>query len=123
MTWIVDWNGTEYDIDPGEFTGRELSDIKKRTGFTYRDLMFEALPAFDAEAIRALFWVIDRRTDPGLKFDDYDGPPIKVFIANFAGFPPLVDDVGKVLIAAIPETNGSDSSQSTSDTTPINLND
>jgi phage tail tube protein FII len=57
MTWLVDWNGKEYDIDPGEFTGRELSEIKSRAGFTYRDLMTEALPAFDADAIRAVFAV------------------------------------------------------------------
>jgi len=124
MTWIVDWNGKEYDIDPGEFTGLELSAIKQRTGFNYRKLMTEALPDFDADAIRAVFWTVDRREQPDLKFDGYAGPPMRVFIAGFEGFPPLVEELGKAMSAAMGETSGSDPSQSSTDgAPPINLND
>lgn len=123
MTWIVAWNGRDYDIDPGEFTGRELAEIKRRAGFSYRQLMTEALPDFDADAIRAVFWTVERRQDPNLSFADYDGPPMRVFIAGFDGFPPLVEELGKVLEAAIPATSGSDGSASSTDgAPPIDLN-
>lgn len=122
MTWIVDWNGKEYDIDPGEFTGIELGLIHKRTTLTYRQLMTEALPNFDGDAVRALFWIVDRRTNSGLKFDDYEGPPMKVFIGALAGFPPLVEELGKVVDAAFGTTGSESSASSTDGAPPIDLN-
>lgn len=110
MSWIVPWNGKEFDIDPGEFTGRELSEIKKRTGLAYRALMTEALPELDPDAIRVLFWIVERRTQPDLVFGDYDGPPIRVVLAHFDGFTAAMDEMGKALEKALPPTSGSSGS-------------
>jgi hypothetical protein len=114
MTWIVNWDGREYDIDPAEFTGLEMAAIKQRAGFTYRQLMTEALPEFDGDAIRALFWTVDRRASPDLKFSEYAGPPIKVFRDGFVEFGRVLDELGKA-IPQTPATSGSLSSPTTSD--------
>jgi len=113
MTWLVNWNGTEYDIDPAELTGLEMAAIKQRAGFSYRQLMTEAIPDLDGDAIRVLFWTVDRRTNPDLKFSEYAGPPLKVFLGEFTQFVRLSEDLGKAL--TIPETPGSPSSPSASD--------
>lgn len=119
MSWIVTWEGREYDIDPGEFNGLELSEIKKRAGFSYRQLMTEAIPDLDPDAWRVLFWTIDRRANAELTFGEYAGPPIRLLTENFAGYVPLVDALGKAIDSAIPkptsESDGSESSPSSTD--------
>jgi len=121
VSWIVAWNGRDYDIDPGEFTGRELGEVKKRVGLTFTELMFDALPKFDADAIRAVFWIVDRRDDSTLKFDDYDGPPMKVYLAGLAGWAPLAEAMGKAVNSAVPDPTGSDGSESSTDIPLPNL--
>lgn len=96
MTWTVPWNDKDYDVDPTEFTGLELSRIKQRAGFTFRQLV-SAIGQFDGEALRALFWTVDYRTDPSLKFSEYDGPPLKVVLPHMKAFDDMIGDLGKAM--------------------------
>lgn len=96
MSWIIEWNGREYDVDPSEFSAGELKLIKQRTGLTYRKLI-EAIGEQDGEAICALFWVVDHRADPDVKFTDYQGPPMKLIIAGLDGFNTAMEDLGKAM--------------------------
>jgi hypothetical protein len=115
VSWIVNWDGVDYDVDPTEFSGGELKLIKERTGLTFKKLT-EALGELDGEAICALFWIAKRRTQPDLKFADFDGPPLKLFLANLDGFHAAMDELGKAMgMPETPETSGSESSPSTPD--------
>lgn len=100
MTWIVQWQGREYDVDPSEFSAGELKLIKERTSLSYRKLI-EAIGEQDGEAICALFWIVDRRADPNVKFGDYQGPPMKLVLSNLDGFNAAMEDLGKSM--GIPE--------------------
>lgn len=117
MSWIVNWNGVDYDVDPNEMNGTELKLVKQMTGMLYRDLV-RAVLAFDGEAINAVFWIAVRRTSPDLKFSDFDGPPLKLVLANLDGLNAAMEEVGKAMGMPdeIPETSGSGSSPSTPDT-------
>lgn len=97
MSWIIQWNGKDYDVDPSEFTGLELKKIKLRTGLTYSKLMDAVAREQDGEAICALFWTVDRRTDPDLKFDTYEGPPLKLVLAALDGLNTAMEDLGKAM--------------------------
>jgi hypothetical protein len=115
VSWIINWNGVDYDVDPSEFTGGELKLVKERTGLRYSELVQNIL-AFDGEAICAIFWVAARRTNPELKFSEFDGPPLRLVMANLEGLNAAMDDLGKAMgmpDEENPETNGSDSSPST----------
>lgn len=108
MTWIATWDGVEYDIDPSEFTVEEMRQVKLMTGLSYSKLL-TALPEMDPDAIKALFWVVKRREDHALKFSEFDGPPMKVFMAALAGVDAMADQLGKLLdgvgkMAPAPET-------------------
>lgn len=117
MSWIVTWNDREYDVDPLGFSGLELSLIKQRTGMGFTKLMQEGIPDMDGDALRALFWVVDRRTDPELKFSEYGGPPLRVILPSLPGFiasaEQMADDLGKATTPTI-ETNGSPGSPNSS---------
>lgn len=112
MSRLLDWNGVEIDIDVTELDGWELSEIKKKVGLTYRDLI-EGLQAFDGDSIRALFWIAERRHRPELTFGDYRGPTVKFLAAHMDALVPEGfgndDDPGKAG-GEIPATNGSPSS-------------
>lgn len=117
MSWIVNWNGKEYDVDPLVFSGLELSEIKLRTGFTFRKLIVEGIPDMDPDAIRALFWTVDRRTDSDLKFSEYGGPPAEVWLPAMPAFTKsataLADGMGKAMpTTPTTETTGTPSSPS-----------
>lgn len=117
MTWIVNWNGREYDVDPLTFSGLELSEIKLRTSFTFRKLIIEGIPDMDPDAIRALFWTVDRRSDPDLKFSEYGGPPAEVWLPTLPSFADsaaaLADGLGKAMpTTPTTETTGTPSSPS-----------
>lgn len=111
MSWIVNWNGKEYDVDPTEFTGLELKKVKLRTNLTYKQLI-AGIVDLDGEAINAVFWVVDQRENPELKFDTYEGPPMKVILPHLEAFNTAMEEVGKALT---PATDGSQSSSSTAD--------
>lgn len=106
MTWIVSWKGAEFDVDPSEFDGLELTEIKKRTTLNFQQLM-DGLAQLDPEAIRAVFWTVERRADPELKFSEYRGPSMRVVIPTLPALIEAIDDLGKDL----PETPGKTSSQ------------
>lgn len=114
MSWIVPWQGRDYDIDPSEFSGLELKQVKLRTSLTYKQLI-QAVGQLDGEAICALFWTVDRRDNPDLRFEDYGGPPIKLIVAHLDGFEAAMDDLGKAIKETQP-TSGSPGSPSSSDT-------
>jgi len=111
VSWIVPWNGKEYDVDPTDFDGLELSMIKRVAGYTYKELI-SAIADLDSDAIRAIFWTVDRRTNPDLTFGDYAGPSMKVVVPTISAFNDSMADLGKAMTSG---TNGSPSSQNTSD--------
>lgn len=113
MTCFVEWKGQTLDIDPMEFTGLEYSLIKQRTGLTYRTLV-EGLKDNDGDAIRALFWVAMRRTDPELKFSEFEGPPLKFYLAQLDKLGAAIEETGKELnlSSSTSESDGSPSSPS-----------
>jgi hypothetical protein len=110
VSWLVEFNGKELNIDPTDFTGLELSLIKQRTGLNFGAIV-EGLRGLDGDAIRALFWAAERRTDPEIKFSDYDGPSLRFFVLHLDGLIKAMDELGK---AMTPETDGSPSSPSDS---------
>jgi hypothetical protein len=116
VTFVVAWKGQELDIDPVDFTGLELSEVKKRTALTFKTLI-EGLRECDGDAIRALFWVAMRRTDPELKFSEFDGPPLRLFLQHFEGLSVAMDEgLGKDQTTETGENDGSLSSPSNADT-------
>lgn len=115
MSWIVPWNGRDLDVDPCEFSGLELSLIKLRTGYTFKQLIIE-VANLDADAIRALFWTVERRGDQELKFSDYAGPSMNVIVPHMVAYNEVMEELGKATgTTATPETDGSPSSPSDSD--------
>lgn len=114
--WVVVWNGTEYRPDPTDFSGIELGLIKQRTGLNYRGLI-SGIANLDDEAIRAVFWLVDRRTNPSLNFSDYAGPAVRVLLPSMKVFNAALEAVGKAMgmddDEETTETSGSGSSPST----------
>lgn len=97
MSWIIPWNGRDYDVDPGEFSAGELKLIKERTGLRYMELLERATKEMDGEAICALFWIVDRRSNPDLKFSDYQGPPLKLILLHLDGYNAAMEELGKAM--------------------------
>lgn len=123
MTWLVTWNDKEYDVDPSEMSGFELKLVKDRTGLSFKQLV-NGIGQIDGEAIMAVFWIAARREAPDLKFSDFQGPPIRLVVANLEGFNDAMEELGK--LAPAPEeteTSSSESSPSTSDTTEPSTTD
>lgn len=118
MTWLVQWNGKEYDVDPSEFTGLELSEIKIRIGQTFTQLL-RGIPEFEPDVIRVLFWTVDRRTSPDLKFSEYAGPPMKIVVPELDAFTDRMGELGKSRRPnQTTETDGSPGSSSDMDGSP-----
>lgn len=99
MSLPIEWNGKTYDVDPEEFTMQELGLIKDRVGLGYPELVMGALSGH-GDAVRALFWLVDQREDPKLKFASYPGPPGKVWKQMLPHFSLLASDMGKATDAA-----------------------
>lgn len=118
MSWVVRWRDKDYDVDPGDLDGWELSQIKQKVGLTYKALLI-GVGELDADAIRALFWIVDRRDQPDLQFSDYRGPSINTIMPHMAAYAAMMEAVGK-LVPDVPdtattETTGSDGSASSMD--------
>ena len=63
--------GEVYDADPGKIRFSEAKAIENVTGLTYTQ--WDALlAAGSATAAQALVWVLMRRTNPDLRFDDVE---------------------------------------------------
>lgn len=116
MSLVITWQDRDYNVDPTELSTRELDLIYQRTSLTWPDLIKGGLRP-DPNTVRALFWVIDQRADPNLKFSDYDGPSMRVWLPHLGEFKSIVGDLGKLMTEAL-ETNGSGDSPSTVDTAP-----
>ena len=114
MTWIVEMDGKQLDVDPLDFTGLELSLIKQRTGLAFRPLL-AALADLDGDAWRVLFWIADRRDNQELKFTDYAGPSMRLITANIDGLDAALESLEDLGKAPTPETDGFGSSPSSSD--------
>lgn len=111
---LITFNGVELDVDLMELTGWELSQIKQKAGFSYRELV-RALMEWDGDAIRAMFWIAERRHRPDLQFGDYQGPTLGFAMKHASNFTPQVDDEdgaepGKAEGTTTTETPGSPSS-------------
>lgn len=110
MTWKVDFNGRTLDVDPTEMTGAELKRVKLLTGLSYRELI-NGIGAMDGEAILAIFYIAELRSNPDLKYTEYSGPPVRVVLENIGGFESAMDAVGKAT-GVTSETNGGQPSPS-----------
>lgn len=119
MSLIVEWQDREYDVDLREFSQREMALIEQKAGLDWQALLIGAW-RMQPDALRALFWIVDRRDNKELTFGDYDGPPLKVWLPYASEWKSIMDDLGKVIKAAsveyTPETSGSASSLSDVDT-------
>ena len=125
MSLLIDWQGRQVDVDPEEFSTLELGEVKKRTGMDYPDLI-QGVISGNGDAIRALFWVVDRRDDPALKFDGYAGPSMRVWKQLLAHFAGLIADLGKATDAAdkvLTGNAGSAGSPSSTDSDPTSSTD
>lgn len=118
MSFVVDWDGTKFDIDPNEFSGLELNEIKTRIGCSYTELLRQ-LTGLEPDAYRVLFWTVDRRTNPDLAFADYPGPPPRVYLPDYKRFTATIGKLLKKATAGLEtpttETTGFPSSSSTTD--------
>lgn len=116
MSYTIEWKGQQLDIDAVDFTGLELSEVKKRTGLNFKALI-EGLRDLDGDAVRAIFWVAMRRTDPELKFAEFEGPPLRLFLQHFEALNAAMEEgLGKDPASETSETDGSPSSPSDADT-------
>lgn len=117
MSWKVNWNGREIDADPCGFSGLELQLVKERVGLGFWDLI-RGIPKMEPDAVRATFWVAERREDQELKFSDYHGPSFRDLIPYLPAFRELVEELGKA-VKTLDETSerpgGPDSPSSTPD--------
>lgn len=61
-------DGEKIVVDPSDIDGCEWREVKKVTGLRPKGV-FEGAAEMDFEALAALVWVTQRRTDPGLDFE------------------------------------------------------
>ncbi len=121
MSLIIPWGGQEYDVDPAELTMAELREIKQRTGLGFLDLL-SGLPQLDPDAVNGLFWTVDRRTVPDLKFAGYVGPRAADLLAHYGQITEWSVSLGK-LLGITPDETGSPGSPNSTDTPPSNSMD
>ena len=62
----------EWEFDPTRLMVAELDAIEKVTGLTGLNAFGEALNNMSASALRALVWVIRKRADPPLRYENVD---------------------------------------------------
>lgn len=68
VSWVVD--GKRYDVDLYDIDGIEWRDAGRETRLTQRQIMYQALVVKDFDAIGALLWIMRRRTEPDLAYED-----------------------------------------------------
>lgn len=66
--WSVD--GVRYDVDFDDIDGLEWREVTQRTRLFQSQLMAQALRFNEFEAVAAFIWIVRRRADPGVKYDD-----------------------------------------------------
>ena len=62
----------EWDFDLARLMVAELDAIERVTGLTGMIAFQEALNAWSASALRALIWVVRKRSDPPLRYEAVD---------------------------------------------------
>lgn len=68
VSWVVD--GKRYDVDLYDIDGLEWRDACREARLTQRQIMYQALVVKDFDAIGALLWIVRRRAEPALTYDD-----------------------------------------------------
>lgn len=68
VSWVVD--GKRYDVDLYDIDGVEWRDAGRETRLTQRQIMYQALVVKDFDAIGALLWIVRRRQEPELGYED-----------------------------------------------------
>ncbi len=86
-------DGQSFEADPNDLTNREAILIKKETGLGARDLM-RGLDELDMLSWTAFVWVLLKRTEPELKFDD-----VEFTVGEFGNGIELSDDEARAAIA------------------------
>lgn len=66
--WTVD--GVRYDVDFYDIDGVEWRDITKATNALQSQVMAQALYATEFDAVGAFIWIVRRRSEPDLKYED-----------------------------------------------------
>lgn len=94
MSLLIEWDGETYDVDPEEFTGLEAKLLEDHAGLDYPHLVY-AVVSGSGDGVRALFWAVQRRDNPELKFADYPGPPMRIWRQLLPHFAVLADSLGK----------------------------
>ena len=61
-----------WDFDPSRLMVAELGAIEQVTGLSGMTAFGEALNNYSASALRALIWVLRKRSDPPLRYDAVD---------------------------------------------------
>lgn len=117
---MLQWNGNSYDTDPASLTMGELETLSQRCEITGFQDLIDRLKRVDHIGWKAMFWTQDRRRQPDLRWDGYDGPPLRVLLD--AG---VVFRSGKAAETedeqegkAPTEVDGSEPSPTSSDTPP-----
>lgn len=85
VSWQVD--GKRYDVDLYDVDGVEWRDACRETRLTQRQIMYQALVVKDFDAIAALLWIVRRRTEPSLSYDDVLRGLTYLSLRNTAGGP------------------------------------
>src|SRR5688572_11795158 len=106
MSVIIWWNDLDYEVDPSELLAAEMKLIKQRTGMGFSE-MVHGLVTVDPEAVQAIFWINDHRRDPEIKFSEYSGPPLKVFVPSIPALSAAMEELGKDMPDSPDETSGS----------------
>lgn len=68
VTWRID--GVDYAVDLYDIDGLEWRDAKRVTGLRQQEIVDRALGEKDWDAIAALIWVMRRREEPALAYED-----------------------------------------------------
>lgn len=76
-------DGRESVIDLDKLLFSEARQIERVTGKTFKQVMTE-LRDGSMEAMQAMVWTAFRRTQPGVKFSDYDETPISDVSIDFS---------------------------------------
>lgn len=71
VAWRVD--GTVVSVDLFDIDGIEWRDAKRATGMSQREMVRAALTEEDFEAIAGLLWIVRRREQPDLTYEDVLG--------------------------------------------------
>jgi hypothetical protein len=83
VSWQVD--GKRYDVDLYDIDGVEWRDAGRATGMTQRQIMYQALVVKDFDAIGALLWIVRRRAESGLAYEDVLRGLTYISLRNTAG--------------------------------------